>query len=379
MERGAGDYDFSAATDYHYGRFPPTALDYRRLAKPLTAAMAALARYDQMLKGMHNSEILLAPLRRQEAVISSRMEGTISTLDELLRYEADHETSDIPDEANYRSDVIEVALYARAMKLAQSSMAEGQPLSTWLIRSAHRTLLGFGRGAQNAPGELRQEQNYLADPLKRKILFIPVRAEQLGPALDGLFAFMADEEWEILLRAAISHLEFEAIHPFKDGNGRIGRMLIPLLLWQGRVLSQPHFYVSAYFERRRDEYIDRLRQVSAHDDWMGWILFFLAAIEEQAHENLRTAESIRNLYEDMKGRFREILSSKWTVAALDFVFTRPVFRNNVFTGKSGIPPATVYRFVRALADQGLLTTIMPAAGRSPAMYSFEPLLQLVRA
>lgn len=374
-----GDLDTTDAVNYHYDKFPPRIDDFSSIIKPLSAAAGALARYDQMLKGMHNSEILLAPLRSQEAVVSSRMEGTISTLDEVLRYEADAEDDGIDKPDQYRSEAMEVHLYSKAMRFAQKSMQDGQPLSSWLIRSSHRVLLGFGRGASMSPGEYKTEQNYLADRSKRKIMFIPASPERLADGMDRLFEFVDDDKWEALIRVALAHLEFEALHPFKDGNGRIGRMLIPLILWKYKLLSQPYFYMSAYFENRRDEYIDKMREVSSLGAWVEWIVFFLTALESQANSNLKKAEEIRALYEEMKTRFRDVLSSQWSTTALDFMFTRPVFRNNIFTNKSEIPVATAHRFIRMLLDAGLLRTVVPASGRRPGLYAFEPLLSLVRS
>ena len=375
--------DISDAVQYHYGRFPPELPDYRVLMKPLSSAAAALARYDQMLKGMHNSDILLAPLTSQEAVVSSRMEGTISTLDEVLRYEAENEEGEENKDdivaSHYRSEAIEVHLYSRSMRMAQASVRDGAPISDWLIRSTHKQLLSYGRGATMTPGEYKTDQNYLADRTKRKVLFVPIAPEQLQSGMEVLLSFMKDAEWEVLLRAAMMHLEFEALHPFKDGNGRIGRMLIPLMLWKEGAISQPYFYMSGYLEKQRDEYIDLMRNVSATNDWTAWIVFFLQAVEAQANANLEKAENIRQLYEQMKSEFRSRLASQWSTAALDFVFSRPVFRNSVFTSSSGIPFQTAHRFARILSDCGLLKTIVPASGRRPAMYSFEPLLEIVRA
>ena len=374
------ELDFNDAVDYHYDQFPPDKIDANRIIMPLASAASALARYDQMLKGMHNSEILLAPLRSQEAVVSSRMEGTVSTLDEILRYEAEQEESaDSPnDHDHYRSETIEVHLYSRALTYAQKSIEQGAPLSSFLIRSAHKVLLGFGRGARLSPGEFKTEQNYLADRAKKKVLFIPMRPEQLTDGMEKLFSFIEDESQQILLRTAIAHLEFEALHPFKDGNGRIGRMLITLMLWKHGAISAPHFYISSYFEERRDEYIDRMREVSKTGAWTDWIIFFLEAMEEQAKQNLIVAEKIRDLYDTLKNEFPQILSSQWSTAALDFLFSRPVFRNSNFTQKSGIPTAAAHRMTRILAERGMLYTIVPASGRRSALYSFEPLLALVR-
>ena len=191
------DLDLSTAINYHYGQFPPQQLNYEKLAIPLSNAVAALARYDQMLKNMHNSEILLAPLRSQEAVISSRMEGTISTLDEVLRYEADQEDGS-ENKTNYRSEALEVFLYSYAMRKAQQAVTDGQPISPYLIRSMHKTLLGIGRGANLSPGEFKEEQNYLADRNKKKVLFIPIAPEQLMSGMDKLIEFSNDDEYQIL-------------------------------------------------------------------------------------------------------------------------------------------------------------------------------------
>ena len=381
---GAGNlilagYDLTGAVHYHYEQFPPISIDYSRVIKQLSSAASALARYDQMLKSMHSSDILLAPLRSQEAVVSSRMEGTVSTLDEVLRLEAEQEAEGEAAQRNARSEAIEVYLYSRAMKIAQASLREGAPLSSHLLRSSHRMLLGFGRGAHLSPGSFKTEQNYLADKIRKRILFVPISPEALQEGLDRFFAFIRDDTQEILIRTALAHLEFEALHPFNDGNGRIGRMIIPLMLWRSSAISEPYFYISDFFERNKDEYLDRMRAVSSDGAWTEWILFFLHALETQSAQNLQKAEEIRQLYEDMKERFREVLSSRWTITALDFIFTRPIFRNNLFTAKSGIPAPTAYKFTRSLLEAGLLRAVAPSAGRRPALYAFEPLLALVRA
>jgi Fic family protein len=371
-------FDLTSAIQYHYGRFPPKLDGIAALIGDLTEAVAALARYDQTLRTMHNGEILLAPLRNQEAVISSRMEGTISTLDEILRYEAEIEGDGDAVSPQFRSEVVEVALYSRAMRMAQNSMNDGQPLSAFLLRSAHRVLLSFGRGAGKRPGEFKTEQNYLADQQRRKVLFIPIKPEFLKDGIEKLFDYINGGAHDIVTRTAISHAEFESLHPFNDGNGRIGRMLIPLMLWQGGILNQPYFYVSAYLEDRKDEYIDRMRAVSEKDDWLGWLMFMLAAFKTQAKRNLEKADSVRELYEKMKERFRAELQSQWSTVAADFVFTRPVFKSSIFTGRSGIPPATAYRFLKTLQESRILKLVEPAAGRRSAILSFEPLLELVR-
>jgi Uncharacterized conserved protein len=369
--------DFKNAVDYHYDQFPPKTLNFEKLIIPLAKATDAIARYDQMLKTMHDNEILLAPLRNQEAVVSSRMEGTVSTMDEILKYEADS-NEDKEDTSMARSEVIETILYQRSLLMAQKAIQEGYPLSPSLIKSLHQRLLYFGRGADKTPGEFKKEQNYIADSNRKNILFTPISPEKLNDGLEKLFEFIESSEWPHLIKIAVTHLEFEALHPFKDGNGRVGRMVIALMLWKFKIISAPHFYISRYFEDNKPAYIQGMRKVSEDSNWDDWCIFFLEAIESQAQQNLEIAEKIKALYDEMKIIFSEQLSSKWSVAALDYIFTNPVFRNNKFTSNSGIPGPTAARFTRKLTESGLIRTVEEASGRRSALYSFEPLMELVR-
>lgn len=370
--------DHPDAVIYHYGRFPPVNLDYERLIDPLVETAASLTRYDQMLATMHNSEILLAPLRQQEAVVSSRMEGTISTLDEILKIEAEEDAGDELAFSKARSEAVETLLYARAMRRVQGQMEQGQPLSEFMIRSAHQMLLSYGRGAALSPGAYKTEQNYIGEKRRKAVSFVPISPENLGSGMENWIAFIRNGKMTPLLKTAISHVEFEALHPFKDGNGRLGRMMITLLLWQYRLIRAPHFFVSAYFEEMRDDYIDLMRRVSSDDDWTEWCVFFLNGLNEQAIRNIETARKIFALYEEMKMRFREALNSQWAIDALDFIFANPIFRNNRFTSTAGIPEHVAMRMTRLLRDADLLIQVAPASGRRPAMYSFEPLLKIVR-
>ncbi len=378
MRRPISEYDFENAAEYHYDKFPPKSLDYSRLIAPIVRATDALARYDELLKSLHNSEFLLAPLRSQEALVSSRMEGTISTLDEVMRFEADNEDVIEPTSADVRYEAFEVALFGLAIRTAQKAMKSGQPLSESLIKQAHSRLLSFGRGAAKSPGLYKTEQNYIGDDRKAVVNYIPISPEQLGPAMENLVKFLNSDTFPAIITSALSHVEFEAIHPFNDGNGRIGRLLITLSLWEKGVISQPHFYISSYLEEQKEEYIERMRLVSTEGDWTGWCEFMLGAIATQANRNLTTATEIIQLYEEMKGVFREVLASQWTMVAQDFIFSQPIFRNNRFTKRSGIPKQTAAKFTRALNERGLLVELSPASGRRAALYAFEPLMKIVR-
>lgn len=369
-------YNIDEAVKYHYDKFPPKKIDYAQFVNELVNASDSLARYDQMLKKMHNSEILIIPLRNQEAVLSSRMEGTISTMDEILQYEADE--GEAINQTNSRLDVIETLLYQRALKNAQKALEDGYELSQGFIGQIHQQLLFYGRGASKSPGKFKNEQNYLADRIKKKIEFVPISPEKLTEGFDILFDFLKNNDAPSLIKTALMHLEFEALHPFKDGNGRIGRMLITLYLWKNNVISQPYFYISGYLEENKDEYIERMRDVSRNENWEEWIKFFLKAVEKQAQNNLKITEEIQSLYEEMKPVFSDVLSSKWSIVAQDFVFTNPIFRNSKFTKTTKIPIQTASKLIKKLVEEDILVVKEEASGRRSALFSFEPLMRIVR-
>ena len=374
------ELNFENAVRYHDRGFPPPVIDYSEFIQPLIDAETALARYDQALSGLHNRELFLAPLRNQEVVASSRMEGTISTVDEILQYDCSEGEEEKIRGANVRSEVIETILYRRALWYAQDEIAEGRPINDGLIRSMHQMLLSYGRGTTKNPGQYKTEQNYIGDEHSGVINYIPISPEKLPEGMERFFKYLKQSEHPDLIRTALAHVEFEALHPFKDGNGRIGRMLITLMLWTGGNISSPHFYISRYMEEHKPAYVARMKAVSSKNDWLGWLLFFLEAVKEQACYNLKMINKIGKLYETMKPVFSEATGSKHSIALLDAVFTAPRYSNQRISRLAKIPPATVNRFTNALLrhpDQ-ILKNVQPAAGSRAAIYSFEPLLEIIR-
>lgn len=367
-------YDCSNAVSYHYGGFPPSSIDMGALFAPFAAALQQLTRYDEKIQNLFNSELLLAPLRRRDAVVSSRMEGTISTLDAVLRLEASQAAS---RDDNASSESVEVLLYARALRQAEQQMAEGYRLSEHLIRNAHRVLLSFGRGKEQSPGAYKTTQNYVGERRTKTVSFIPISPDRLSDGMGALIGFVRNSPHHPLITAAVAHAEFEALHPFEDGNGRLGRMLIPLMLWEQGVLSAPHFFVSDYFDRNKNEYIERLRNVSAEAAWDAWCGFFLTALAEQAQTNIDVVAKIQALYLSMKDRFRETLRSQYYTAALDYVFANPYFWNSHFVESAAAPSSTVQNFTRRLVAEGLLRVVVPPAGRAPGLYAFPALLEII--
>ncbi len=171
-------------------------------------------------------------------------------------------------------------------------------------------------------------------------------------------------------------MEFEALHPFLDGNGRLGRMLIPLFLYQAGLIKQPMFYISAYLESHRDEYYDRLLAVSRDNDWSGWCAFFLQVVRIQAEENLAKAQAILNLYNRMKIRFAELTRSQYAIHALDWVFERPIFKSSDFVHSAKIPKPTAQRILTLLKTEGILREIQPGSGRRAAILAYSELLNI---
>jgi Fic family protein len=187
--------------------------------------------------------------------------------------------------------------------------------------------------------------------------------------------FLHDDPHDRLVQLAIAHAEFESLHPFLDGNGRLGRMLVPLFLWQHGLIHQPMFYLSAYLEQRRDEYYDRLLGVSRDGDWTSWCVFFLTAVQSQAIDNLSKAQAMLALYDELKPAMVEHTHSQYAIAALDWIFGNPIFSASHFA-KAGIPAPTAKRILRLLRDKGLIVVLREGGGRRPAIYSCPRILNV---
>jgi len=358
---------------YHEGRFPPPPLDWPALIPLLGPAAAAVARYDGMLAAVPNPGVLLSPLTTQEAVLSSRIEGTQATMGEVLEFEAGKEAAS-PER---REDIQEVLNYRAAMREAERLLAT-LPISQRVVREAHKVLLTGVRGQNKSPGEYRRIPNWIGPPgcVIETARFVPIGADKLPDAMSAWERYAHDEAPDRLVQLAILHAEFEALHPFLDGNGRLGRMLVPLFLWQNRLIRQPMFYISAYFEARRDAYYDGLLAVSRDDDWTGWCRFFLEAIRSQAEDNLTKAQGILALYDEMKRRVPEMTRSQYAIRALDWIFERPIFRTSDFVASAGIPTPTARRFLGVLQKGEVLLVLAPGSGRRAAVLVFPALLNI---
>lgn len=361
---------------YEPNKLPLENLDYKSLFKLVGSANAELARYDGLLQGILNPSVMLSPLTNDEAVLSSKIEGTQATVDEVLEYEAGLEKH-----IEKHNDIQEIINYRKALFQASEHL-KIYPIRLSLIRELHRILLDSVRGQDKTPGKFRLDQNWIgkAGCSIEQATFVPPSPLHLEEYLQAWENYLDFNDSDFLLQTAIVHAQFELLHPFKDGNGRIGRILIPLFLYQKKILSQPMFYLSQYLEEHREEYYVRLSAISTENDWNGWITFFLKAIEIQARQNSVRVKAIMNLYEKMKMRIHEITRSQYSVHLLDALFNRPIFRVSdvvVELNKNhGIHNKTVSALMRQLTKAGILKILSAGSGRRSGVMCFPQLLNV---
>ena len=362
---------------YHTGGFPPGNLDWEELLPAIGPAHAAVASYQGMLYRLPNTNVLLSPLASQEAVLSNRIEGTITTVAEVLTFEAEGNLSDESTPA--RADMAEVLNYRFALFTATDLM-ERIPLSQRLIRETHKVLLRGVRGYDKDPGNYRRipDSVWIGPPNStiESADFVPCPVEDLPSAMNAWEFFIHEQSQDSLVQLAIIHAEFEAIHPFLDGNGRMGRLLVPLFMVSKGLLSHPHFYLSEYLDLHRDEYYERLMAVSRDYDWTGWCSFFLRALTEQARMNQEKVQAILDLYNERREWIVEKTRSQYGGRALDWIFRAPIFATTDFTTKAEIPRPTANRILRTLREDGMLRVLRPSSGRRSAILAFTDLLNI---
>jgi Fic family protein len=350
-------------------------IDALRLLPYVSKASGAVGRYDSSLKSALEPNVILTPIRKQEAVLSSKIEGTRVTLDEVLEQEAG-----IPKDGDKSSDIKEILNYNAALNAAHEEISAGVPITLHLIRGLHKILLDSVRGANKSPGEFRREQNWIGTYGHgiEKATYVPPDPVELPMLLDNFTEYILSDDLDPFIQTGIMHAQFELIHPFKDGNGRMGRILIPLFLFQKGVIAQPVFYLSAYLESHRDEYYSRLKGISESGDWNGWLEFFLKATALQAEFNDRMLNDIAALNEKIKSQLTEIGNTKYDLQILDALFRKPIFSSTDFAESvSGVTRQTVNLILRSLDEADILDKTSEQRGRRPATYRFTELLDIV--
>lgn len=297
--------------------------------------------------------LLLRPYMYREAVASSRIEGTQSTLSDLYLHEAD------PGRPAPHADVREVINYTRAMSEGLQTLKH-LPLSLRFVRQLHETLMTGVRGKDKSPGEFRRIQNWIGPDGAsiQEATYIPPPVPEMLTALDRWEKFLhARQGLPVLLQCAMMHYQFEAIHPFLDGNGRVGRLMIPLFLCDRRRLSQPLLYLSAYFVRNRQEYYDCLLGVSQRGDWMGWFIYFLRGVASQARLAVRQADIILALRESYRQRLLQENAPTTTLKAVDNLFQNPYVTVKRITEVTETTQPTAQAILNRLEKAGIVTEI----------------------
>jgi Fic family protein len=349
---------------------PPVEVD-REMLGTLSAADQALGRLDGVIQTVPNPDLFVAMYVRREAVLSSQIEGTQSTLEDLLAAELEPATPGLPD------DVDEVVNYVRAMNYGLDRLST-LPLSQRLIREIHAELLRSGRGAHRRPGEFRRNQNWIGAenaPIERAS-FVPRSVPDMHSALDDFERFLhEDQDLPVLVHAGLAHAQFETIHPFIDGNGRVGRLLITFLLVHRGVLHRPLLYLSHYLKRNRAEYYDRLTAIRRRGDWEGWLRFFLRGVAETATETTGTARAIL----DLRERHRDLVGERTGLSGprlLDLLFDRPLVNVNLVKDSLEVSFATANNLVGEFERAGLLREI--TGGRRRRVFRYDAYLALLR-
>lgn len=318
------------------------------LQQRLSEAQVALGRLDAISTLLPAADLFLYSYIRKEAVMSSQIEGTQSSLNDLMLYEMDG----IPGVP--MDDVQEVSCYVSALTLGVQRIRDGHPITFRLVSELHQALMTHGRGANKQPGAFRQNQVWLGAHRADEATFVPPPANHIDDCWAAFERFINDvpAPTEPVIKAALAHVQFETIHPFMDGNGRLGRLLIPLLLVQAGILKEPLLYLSVFFKKHRQTYYDRLQQVRLSGDWESWLSFFADAIASTANQAVQIAQQLNTLLQTDKARLQQLgrLAGS-AVQILEALFRNPVINIATLKQMTGITPATIGKALDAMQQQ----------------------------
>jgi Fic family protein len=293
-------------------------LDLNKFGENLSRADYALGVLEGSQRHLRNSSLLISPLTAKEAAVSSRIEGTQSSVSDVFLYEAGGKPK--------YSDTVEVINYRKAMNFAIGELERGRAISSSLIKTLHQILLDGARH-KGTPGKFRDGQVWIGekfgDPIE-KAIYVPPEPIFVDEYIDNLISYLQNSNERPLVKAAMAHYQFEAVHPFEDGNGRIGRLLIPLILYEKRKISSPILYISGYLEKYREDYLEALHMVDKGGTYEDWLNFFFSCTIKQIEDTQKMIESIYGLYDDVKNKFK-INKSPYILPFIDFIFESPIF------------------------------------------------------
>ncbi|MVA96053.1 winged helix-turn-helix transcriptional regulator [Nitratireductor sp. CAU 1489] len=332
---------------------PKPQIDVLALLDRLSLAERALGRLDGITMLLPRQELFLYMYVRKEAVLSSQIEGTQSTLTDLLRFENQAQTGEPID------DIREVSNYVDAMMYGLERLEE-LPLSLRLIREMHARLLQSGRGDTKSPGEFRRSQNWIGGSRPGNALYVPPPVTELDACLDALERFIHEDGSQLpaLIKAGLLHVQFETIHPFLDGNGRIGRLLVTLYLCVNGVLRKPLLYLSLYLKAHRADYYRLLQEVREHGNWEAWLDFFLAGVAETANQAFEAATRIVDLFKEDRERITNESDRAGSALRIHDLFQQnPVLTSNQLVEQTGLSAPTVNAALVDLEKMGLVGEI----------------------
>lgn len=357
-------------------KLPIQDISWEALIPMIGRANRSIAQYNGVLYGVPNPGVLLSPLTTQEAVLSSRIEGTVATLGEVLKFEAGEQ----PELESRRIDIQEIINYRHALQYAESELAD-RPFNLNLLLAIHSILLDSVRGRDKGRGTFRRIQNWIGTPdtPMDRAEFVPPDPARVMEALSDWEKYYHSERPDPLVQLSVVHAQFEIIHPFIDGNGRIGRILIPLFLHEKKILFRPMFYLSAYFEDHREEYVQRLRVLGKEPSaWNQWAEFFLRAVESEARANAAKARAIMDLYEAKKAEVLKLTHSQYAVPLLDRIFQQPIFQSGdiSFSGDHAPSRQAIFQLLRTLRNHGILNVLREGRGRKAQVLAFPDLVNL---
>ncbi len=334
---------------------PRPAIDWSAtLRNKFDQALLALGRLDSVTTLLPDTDLFLYMYVRKEAVLSSMIEGTQSSLSDLLLYELDQQPGVPLDDAR------EVSQYVAALRHGLRRLEDGFPLSLRLLREIHSVLLSHGRGSSMAPGEFRRTQNWIGGTRPGNAAFVPPPPEQVLPCMSDLELFLQDkpEPTPVVLKAALAHVQFETIHPFLDGNGRLGRLLITLLLCEQKVLRKPMLYLSLYFKTHRQYYYELLNRVREDGDWEAWLDFFAEAVSITATQAVDSAQQLVGLANQDRERISGLgRPAATTLRVHRALLERPLATAGWLARETGISPATVNKSLAHLQRLGIVREI----------------------
>jgi len=334
---------------------PPTLSIGEALREQLDQALISLGRLSASTMFLPDSKLLLYLYVRKEAVLSSQIEGTQSSLSDLLLFEID-EVSGVP-----LADVSEVSRYVAALTHGMERMRGGFPLSNRLLREIHRVLLSEGRGNEKDPGNFRRSQNWIGGPRPALVAaFVPPPADQVEPCMAALELFLHDtpQRTPPLIKAALAHVQFETIHPFLDGNGRLGRLLISLILCADEILVEPILFLSLYFKNHRERYYELLQAVRTDGEWEEWLDFFARAVRDTADQCTETARRTNRLAQADRARIQALgrIAGSATIVHQELL-SHPLTTIARMSKATGLVPNTVTKVFAALSEAGIVREI----------------------